>query len=219
MHRFALLLGCFCITAAAQQAKAGNPVLLDQSYPSLYLQYDHEGERKPDYPGGGSERLWLSIHNNTHGAISIRTHSLYLGPKVAPLKLLSGKGVLAMRDGIEIAPFYSVEQQGEAGFERLSLTYDGDVSAISWIPSGGTVMMSLPKTDLVKERRTALPFSYEWESEGDGIEHQAFFYARELPPKAGARDLPKPKSSNSDDSKTLLHESGHAEGVLQHRVR
>ena len=54
---------------------------------------------------------------------------------------------------------------------------------------------------------------------GDGIEHQAFFYARELPPKAGARDLPKPKSSNSDDSKTLLHESGHAEGVLQHRVR
>jgi hypothetical protein len=50
---------------------------------------------------------------------------------------------------------------------------------------GGTVSMSLPKADLVKGRRVALPFSYEWESEGDGIEHEAFFYARELPPKAG----------------------------------
>jgi hypothetical protein len=30
-----------------------------------------------------------------------------------------------------------------------------------------------------------------------------------------ARDLPKPKPSNSDDSKTILHESGHAEGVVQ----
>jgi hypothetical protein len=32
-----------------------------------------------------------------------------------------------------------------------------------------------------------------------------------------AKDLPKPKPSNSDDSKTLLPESGHAEGALQQR--
>jgi hypothetical protein len=185
MRHFMFLLGCFWIPAAvAQHARVQNPMLLDPSHPSVYVQYDHEGERKPDYPGEGSERLCLRIHNNTHGAVSIRTHSLYLGPKVTPLKLLSGKGVLAIRDGIEIAPFYSVEQQGEAGFERLPLTSDGDVSAISWIPSGGTVLMSLPKANLVKGRRIALPFSYEWESEGDGIEHEAFFYAREVPPKA-----------------------------------
>jgi hypothetical protein len=30
-----------------------------------------------------------------------------------------------------------------------------------------------------------------------------------------ARDLPKPKLSNSDDSKTILHQRGHAEGVVQ----
>lgn len=184
MHRFVLLLCCFCVPAAVtQQARVRNPVLLDPSHPSVYLQYDHEGERKPDYPGEGSERLWLRIHNNTRGAISIPTHSFYLGPKVAPLTLLSGKSVLAIRDGIEIAPFYSVEQRGETGFDRLPLTSNGDVSAVSWITSGGTVLMSLPKADLVKGRRVALPFSYEWESESDSIEHEAFFYATEVPPQ------------------------------------
>jgi hypothetical protein len=191
MHRFVLLLGFFCMRAAmAQQAGAQNPVLLDPSHPSVYLQYDHEAERKPEHPGEGSEGLWLRIHNNTRGAISIPTQSLYLGLKVTPLRLLSGKGVLGIRDGIKIAPLYSVEQQGERGFERLPLMWNGDVSAVSWIASGGTVLMSLPKANLVKGRRIALPFSYEWESERDGIEHEAFFYTRELPPKAGALGFP-----------------------------
>jgi hypothetical protein len=177
MNRFTLVLG-LCISAVAQQASGRNPMLLDASHPSVYLQYDHEGERKPDYPGEGSERLWLRIHNNTREAICIQTHSLYIGPKVAPLKLLSGKSVLGIRDGIEIAPFYSVEEEHQTGFDRLPLTSDGDVSSASWIPSGGTVLMSLPKDDLVKGRRVALPFSYEWESESDGIAHEAFFYVR-----------------------------------------
>jgi len=47
-----------------------------------------------------------------------------------------------------------------------------------------TVLMSLPKDVLVKGRGVALPFSYEWESGGDGIEHQAYLNASELPRKA-----------------------------------
>jgi hypothetical protein len=49
---------------------------------------------------------------------------------------------------------------------------------MSWVPSGGTVLMSLPKDDLVKGRRVALPFSYEWESEGNDVDHEAYFYAK-----------------------------------------
>jgi hypothetical protein len=98
--------------------------------------------------------------------------------------------VLGIRDGIDIAPLYFVEEERETGFDKLPLTWNGDVSAVSWIPSGGTVVMSLPKDVLIKGRRVALPFSYEWESESDGIEHRAFFYARELPPKAGAVSVP-----------------------------
>jgi len=168
-------------TAMAQQSAAVNSMLVDAGHPSVYLQYDHEGERKPDYPGEGSERLWLRIHNNTRNAICIQTHSLYLGAKVAPLKLLSGKGVLGIRDGIEIAPFYYVEQEHELGFERLPLSSHGDISADSWIPSRGTVLMSLPKGYLVKGRRVVLPFSYEWEPEPSNISHEAFFYVSQVP--------------------------------------
>jgi len=189
MHRLVLLLGCFCITAVAvaQRAGAGNPVLLDSTHPSVYLQYDHEAERKPQHPGQGTEGLWLRIHNNTRGAISIRTEGLYLDPKVAPLTLLSGDHVLGIRDGVEIAPLYAVEQERGAGFDRLPLTWWGDVYSVSWIPSGGTALMSLPKDDLVKGRRIVLPFSYEWESEGGDIEHEAFFYASDLPRRPHAR--------------------------------
>ena len=181
MKRIALLLGCLCISAAAQQNGATNPVLLDAAHPSVYLQYDHEAERKPEHPGEGKEGLWLSIHNNTRAAICIRTQSLYIGPKVAPLKLGSGKGALGLRDGVEVSPLFSVEEDRERGFERLPLTFIGDVSSISWIPSGGNVLMSLPKDDLNKSRRVVLPFSYEWEAEGDGIGHEAYFYGRQVP--------------------------------------
>ncbi|HEX3104415.1 MAG TPA: hypothetical protein VHQ22_08205 [Terriglobales bacterium] len=183
MQRLILLLGCFGISVAlAQQVGAGNPVLLETSYPSVYLRYDHEAEQKPTHPREGKEGVWLRIHNNTRGAICIRTQSLYVGKKVVPLTLLSGKHVLGIRDGIEIAPVYYLEDEHETGFVRLPLTWNGDMSAVSWVPSGGTVLMNLPKHELVKGRRVALPFCYEWELEGDGIEHEAFFYAREVPP-------------------------------------
>lgn len=183
MHRFALLLGCFCaVAAAAQQVGAGNPVLLDTKHPSVYLQYDHEAERKPEHPAQGTRGVWLRIHNNTRGAICVRTESLYVGSKVAPLALMSGRHVLGIRDRVEIAPLYSVEQENATGFERLPLTWRGDVWSVSWIPSGGTVLMSLPKDDLVKGRRVVLPFCYEWEPAVDSISHETFFYANELPP-------------------------------------
>lgn len=185
MKRLTPLLGCLCISAVAQQGGGKNAVLLDTTHPSVYLQYDHEAERKPEHSGEGKEGLWLSIHNNTQGAISIRTQSLYIGAKVTPLTLMSGKYVLGARNGIEIAPLYAVEQDRETGFDRLPLTWHGDVSAVSWIPSGGSVLMSLPNDDLIKGRRVALPFSYEWEPEGDGIEHEAHFYGRQVPSQRG----------------------------------
>lgn len=190
MKRLALLLSGLCISAVAQQDGGKNPVLLDTAHPSVYLQYDHEAERKPEHPGEGKDGLWISIHNNTRGAISIRTQSLYIGSKVAPLALMSGKHVLGVRNGVEIAPLYDVEQDSEKGFDRLPLTWHGDTSSVSWVPSGGSVVMSLPKDDLNKGRRVALSFSYEWESDGDGVGHEAYFYGRQLQPQNGNAELP-----------------------------
>lgn len=194
MKRFALLLGCLCFSAIAQRSSK-NLVLLDETRPSVYLQFDHEAERKPEHPREGKQGLWLSIHNNTRGAVCIRTQSLYIGTKVAPLTLMSGKHVLGVRNGVEIAPLYTIEQDRETGFDRLPLTWHGDVSSISWIPSGGTVLTSLPKDDLIKGRRVVLPFSYEWEPEGDGIGHEAYFYERQVPTQSrGVKSYPPSQS-------------------------
>ena len=205
MKRLTLLLGCLCLSAVAQQDSGKNPVVLDTTHPSVYLQYDHEAEQKPEHPGERKVELWLSIHNNTRGAISIRTRSLYLGPKVAPLALMSGTHVLGVRNGVEIAPLFSVEEDHETGFDRLPLTFIGDVSAISWIPSGGTVLMSLPKDDLNKWRRVALPFSYEWEPEGDGVGHEAYFYDRQVPVQNGGVQV---HSSADETFRKIVHTHG-----------
>ena len=185
MNRLTFLFGCVCISAVAQQGGAGNPLLLDTSHPSVYLEYDHEAERRPVHPSEGQSGIWLRIHNNTRGAIRIRTQSLYIGAKVAPLTLKSGKHVLGIRDGIEIDPLYSVEQERGTDFERLPITWHGDLFAVSWVPSGGTVLMSLPHEDLAVGRRVALSFSYEGESEGNGIAHYAYFYATQVLSPAG----------------------------------
>lgn len=185
MKQVALLFWSLCIPAVAQGG-GGNSVLLDTRHPSVYLQYDHEAEQQPVHPGEGRSGMWLRIHNNTRGAICIQTQSLSIGPKVAPLTLASGKHVLGIRDGVEIAPLYTLEQEHETGFDRLPLTWHGDVYAVSWVPSGGSVLMSLPKGGLVKGRRVALPFSYEWESEGESIAHYAYFYAAQAQPLGGS---------------------------------
>jgi hypothetical protein len=140
-----LVLAPFALRPALGQ-QAGNSALLDASRPSVFLQYDHESVRSPVHPSETRFGIWLRLCNNTRGAISIRTESLYIGSKVAPLTLASGKHVLGIRDGVEVAPLYSVEQEeGDRGFEPLPLTWPGDVSAVSWIPSGGTVLMRHPK--------------------------------------------------------------------------
>jgi hypothetical protein len=181
MNRSILLFACLCGSAVAQQAGSRNSVLLDASHPSVFLQYDHGAERQTTRPGEVRSEIWLRIHNNTRGAICIRTQNISIGDKVAPLTLASGKHVLGIRDGVVIAPLYSVEQEHETSFDRLPLAWHGDVFAVSWVSSGGTVLMSLPKKDLVKGRRVVLPFSYEWEADGDGIAHDAYFYSRQAP--------------------------------------
>lgn len=158
-------------------------VLLDSMRPSVYLQFE-QAETGSD--SGGQAAVWLRLYNNTKGAISIPTESLYIGEKVQPLTLRNGKGVLAIRSGITIAPCYAVEgfspapAQGSAKsineqpYQRLSLGSACTVGSTSWIPSAGSVRFRIPSAHLSPGRRIGIVFEYEWET-ARNLEHRVYF--------------------------------------------
>lgn len=124
---------------------------------------------------------WLELHNNTRWAVSIRTESLYIGDKVTPLTLRSGKGVLAIRSGVVVSPCYVVEavpkgsnDPADEPYQRLKLGAACTVGSTSWIPSGGSVLMRVPNDHLALGRRISIDFQYEWEN-ARNVEHRVLF--------------------------------------------
>jgi len=113
------------------------------------------------------------------------------------LKLASGKGVLGLKDGVEASVCYSVEAPERKPvstargtlvtgqwnpYHPLPFGYHGDAIATSWIPAGGSILLSLPKEQLADENRINVVFNYEWETErSTGIAHVVYFYASDLP--------------------------------------
>ena len=196
MHHLIGFLSFVCLTAFAQQSGSVSPVLLDPKLPSVYIRFERTGERPPVHSGESQDGVWLSIHNNTRGAISLSTESLYVGSKVVPLKLQSGKDVLGLRNAVEVSVRYFVEQENgpkvtaaadntvavdeNVGYQRRLLGPGGDVFSTSWIPSGNTILVSLPKEHLARGYRISIPFNYEWEPDPRNIAHAAYFYANEL---------------------------------------
>ncbi|MCW5966201.1 MAG: hypothetical protein KIT83_19340 [Bryobacterales bacterium] len=164
----------------AQNLSADNEILLDPARPSAYLE-----PTESDSDSDGQLAVWLRLHNNSKGAISIRTESLYIGEKVQPLTLRNGKGVLAIRPGTTVAPCYTVEgtavpSEGrsqtinEQPYQRLSLGSACTVGATSWIPAGGSVRLRIPSGHLSSGRRIGIAFEYEWEN-ARNLEHWVYF--------------------------------------------
>jgi hypothetical protein len=161
-------------------------VVIDAKHPSVYIEFDRvEG-------GPGGAMVWLRLHNNSRGAISIRTESVYIGQKVRPLTLMNGKGVFAMRPGTEIAPCYSIEGPApdaaptssrridERPYQRLPLGSACTVGGTSWVASGESVRLRIPMDHLAPHYRLSVPFEYEWEP-ARNIEHRVLFAGAEVP--------------------------------------
>ncbi len=158
-------------------------MLLDTSRPSVYI--EHEQFAAPSNATGQAP-VWLRLHNNTRWAVSIRTESLYVGDNVQPLRLMNGKGVLAIRSGITVSPCYAVEEiPGESSsttshsineepYRRLRLGNACTVGSTSWIPSGGTIRFHIPSEHLSLGRRISIDFEYEWEN-ARSVEHRVLF--------------------------------------------
>lgn len=107
-------------------------VLLDETKPSVYIQYVALTEGASIKGGARARRLerlrrsrmveggWeksasvgpqvrFELFNNTLGAIRILTESLYIGKKIRPLTLSDGTGVLALRPREQVSPCFRIE--------------------------------------------------------------------------------------------------------------
>lgn len=175
-----------------------NPVIMDDTLPSVYARFERAGKRPPVRAGESDAGVWFRIHNNTRQAISLCTESLYIGQKVKPLRLATGKDVLALRDGIEVSPCYTVEEQvtssAEPGSKQGGLVADalgpyqhrplgaaGHTSSTSWLPSGSSVTVSFPREQLAMGMRIGVPFNYEWEPQSRQVLHTVFILPTDLP--------------------------------------
>jgi hypothetical protein len=177
-------------------------VVLLKGKPTVYITFERAGERKPVYAKESNRGIWLRLYNNTRWSISFCTESLYIGTKTTPLRLSDGRGVLGLRDGVEISPCYEVEAVRGYESERTrdgGLVIEkpiqvstppvgtrGDVSSISWLPSGRSAIFSIPGEHLAKHLAIYVVFNYEWETGvrdvGNGEpQHRVYFRASDLP--------------------------------------
>jgi hypothetical protein len=178
---------------------------LTDDRPTVYLTFEREGKRKAIHPSESNQGIWLRLHNNTKWAINFCTPGLYIPPRSAPFRLADGRSVLALRQGVEVSMCHGVEEitryewvlarKGEAkkkkstkGSER-QVGYDkGDVFSSAWLPSGSSIVFSVPREHLATDLTVFIRFNYEWEYgertfRSDEPEHRVYFRASDLPKK------------------------------------
>lgn len=97
-------------------------LIVDNQSPAVYISFEKRSAAKDADVNGHKDVYWLRLHNNTSHAIQIETETLYLGNRVLPLTLQNGSGVLALRDGIEVAVCYMVESLPRLKKNRDSTT-------------------------------------------------------------------------------------------------
>lgn len=202
-----LLLCSFTLAASPQQqgkrcSSTGN-VYHPKDRPAVYITFERKGTREPLFADESNQGVWLRLHNNTHWAINFCTLSLYVGPKVSPLRLQNGRAVLGLRDDIEVNMCHKVEaskgyvpgavSEGEIDnrrpveARRPPVGYDtGDVFSTSWLPAGGSVVFSVPREHLADQFAIVISYNYEWEYgqrtfRNDEPRHEVYFNASDLP--------------------------------------
>ncbi|MEP7337221.1 MAG: hypothetical protein ABI977_05705 [Acidobacteriota bacterium] len=155
----------------------------DQSQARLVKSTDVQSgntEGKIEKVGDAPPNIMLRIHNNTNWAVKLPTESLYLSPKfVIPLRFCDGRGMMGLRDGIEIKALYKVELVN--GNPAATPGFPTDVSSNAWLPPGQSVLFQVPRQSLMKGSVICLLFNYEWEGNGNEPQHRVYFYWHQLP--------------------------------------
>lgn len=190
-HMSALLiiaLGLFAsvLSASAQKQRhtaAKTDVRIIKSKPSVFISYDHEGNREPLKTAESNHGVWLRLQNNTRTALFFPSFSVpkELGEVGMFYDIVSVSHSDNYRDPSLRTP--------ETKAEELPVGYTlGHTSSAYLLGPGRSVLFSLPREHLPKGVALRFSFNYEWELEGEmefvrrgEPEHYVFFYSSSLP--------------------------------------
>lgn len=226
MSKMSLAVLVLCVLAVLVSAQHKVPcgteagILLSKDKPTIYITFERVSKvkRLPTRLAATDSSLepsvaqnhesiqvvWLRLHNNTRWAINFATDSLYVGPKITPIRLCDGRGALGLRSDIEVNARYEVE--AISGYESVRTSDGGlimnspveaaeppvinrsDMFSTSWLPPGGSVIFSVPREHLAERLAIYIPYNYEWEYgerifRSDEPQHRVYFRASDLPEK------------------------------------
>lgn len=174
------------LSASAQKQRhtaAKTDVRIIKSKPSVFISYDHEGNREPLKTAESNHGVWLRLHNNTKTALFFASFSVQraLGEVGMFYDLVAVSQPDNYRDPSLATPKTMAEEL-PVGYTR------GHTSSAYLLGPGRSVLFSVPREHLPKGVALRVSFNYEWELEGDmefvrrgEPEHYVLFYSSSLP--------------------------------------
>lgn len=176
---------------ASRQA-SDDDIRLSKDHPAIYITFERRGKAINPMDSRLAEtgetsksqekgnHIWLRLHNNCRWAILFPTWSLYIGKKVSPHRLSDGTSVLGLSDGMEVNAMYQVVDD-----DGKIVPYGGDMHSLSWLPPGHSVIFSVSREHLSKDRSIYVYFNYEWErgeqySNNLSPEHRSMYWGYRL---------------------------------------
>jgi hypothetical protein len=156
---------------------------LDDAKPTVYLSIERKDR----------EKAWLRMYNNTKWSLAVRTFTFYFNRRQSII-LSNGRSVFALPGDEEIDSLhYYVEREPMVSNElKVPRHLHSDSYSISWIPSKGSILFSVPTDQLVPGLMIYVPFQYEWELNPQLIfnnepQHRVYLHASDLPENTESR--------------------------------
>jgi hypothetical protein len=131
--------------------------------PTVYIEFDHSGNREPLFASESNKGIWLRLHNNTKWPIVLDMHGV-------PSAVYGDASLI-----------YDV-------LANRQVIIEGSCHACSFnsLGSGRSLLFSIPTEYLSKGHALRIKFSYGWEGSnkvagGLEPEHYVYFYSSQLP--------------------------------------
>jgi hypothetical protein len=181
-RKLCLLLLCFSVLSFAgngisQTKRAKNltrdDVVIKPNKASIYICVDRKLWKNKE---GGSDLLWLRVHNNTIWTIRFRAERTGTSQKL--LKLSNGKITPGLTNHSTAFPRYEFEPKKFG--EQLSGPSWGDSGTANWLPTNTSSLFTVP-AKYFKVGTLFLEYKYEWEftgtiaDESHGPAHKIYF--------------------------------------------
>jgi len=184
---FGLFFAFHVFSQVPKVCEKPNTYVIDSEKPSVYLEFEQFGNadgwgnaklaeisQKPKIEKGSD--IWLRLYNNSCWEITFSTLSMYLSRIPDPANPGKFKPAFGMvEDGNAANVVYvAAEQNGTV------VPWGGDVSSMSRLASGASLVFPVYRQHLEKNRSIYVPFNYGWEkdkwSNNWAPEHHSFFW-------------------------------------------